>query len=277
MQSSMGVTGPHFRGRRRVRGRRSVATSVLSRHSGLRPRGWRREPAGRRAGDAGGVLAAVHGAVRRRRSRILTPQQGVPGKASVTARTLKRSMDPGVLTGVRAGALCTAPAQVLWAVGSPAVPPHPGYRCSRLGGIGNSLAGDAFSRTGWRVVDPVDDTDRRQMNRQPTVQDFLHKLAPGHLPRKAGRAWRRTARVRRVSPPASSGAADNPHEDCRFGVLVEVGVLLVAEDGGALPRPHHLRSGFQGGETAGEDVVDFLCSGPVGFGVVTAAGARPAP
>lgn len=28
----------------------------------------------------------------------------------MTARTLKRSMDPGVLTGVRPGALCTAPA-----------------------------------------------------------------------------------------------------------------------------------------------------------------------
>lgn len=59
----------------------------------------------------------------------------------MTARTLERSMDLGVLTGVRAGSLCTAPARVLWAAGTPAVPPHSGYCCSRLGGIGNSLAG----------------------------------------------------------------------------------------------------------------------------------------
>ncbi len=39
------------------------------------------------------------------------------------------------------------------------------------------MAGDAVSRTGWRVVDPVDDTYRRQMNRQLAVQESRHKLA----------------------------------------------------------------------------------------------------
>lgn len=39
------------------------------------------------------------------------------------------------------------------------------------------MAGDAFSRTGQRLVGPVDGAYRRQMNRQLTGQEFRHKLA----------------------------------------------------------------------------------------------------
>lgn len=54
--------------------------------------------------------------------------------------------------------------------------------------------GTAFAEHGWiaktlhllRVVDPVDDTYRRQMNRQLTVQESRHKLARGICHGKRG-------------------------------------------------------------------------------------------
>lgn len=48
-----------------------------------------------------------------------------------------------------------------------------------------------------RVVDPVDDTDRRQMNRQLTVQESTHTNSPGtSATASAGRSCRRTRRAR---------------------------------------------------------------------------------
>ncbi|GIH26328.1 hypothetical protein Aph01nite_46380 [Acrocarpospora phusangensis] len=58
-----------------------------------------------------------------------------------------------------------------------------------------------------RVVDPVDDTYRRQMNRQLTVQESRHKLARDVCHGKRGTITRRTTTAWRTSSTRSVGSS----------------------------------------------------------------------
>jgi hypothetical protein len=60
-----------------------------------------------------------------------------------------------------------------------------------------------------RVVDPVDDTYRRQMNRQLTVQESRHKLARD-ICHRAARSCRHTGRSRRTNSGRSAWSSMPP-------------------------------------------------------------------